>query len=176
MKKLLLFLVLGLLSFSACGSIGIEEGEEEKCIENYYVSDNGSREVYLDLVDENGDYISSYEAEDLEDVWEEFEERINVSWGHDEEAKLGKLNESYDEKLLNRKFVKDLIANEYIGVYQHLGANLCLKKEIDNDEEYEAFLEGVHYFCTNECIDEEFVFYVKLNKKTKEVFVGKDGS
>ncbi len=68
-----------------------------------------------------------------------------------------------------RQIVSFLLAAELIQSYWHLESNLCLTEESTEGDLYTATIDGVHSYCTNECIDQPFRFSVNINITSGEM-------
>jgi hypothetical protein len=60
-----------------------------------------------------------------------------------------------------------LMHADVIQTYVHLYAELSLKKEVENEQEYKAFFHVVYHFCISDCFDPEYDFVYILIKKQK---------
>jgi hypothetical protein len=69
------------------------------------------------------------------------------------------------------EIVEALLRTQIIGLYAHLYGSACLVAEETVDGLYIATYEGQHSYCTNECIDEDFGFSVRVNTVTGEILL-----
>ncbi|MBT4856963.1 hypothetical protein HON52_02125 [Candidatus Uhrbacteria bacterium] len=73
------------------------------------------------------------------------------------------------EKVSPSEIVDALLRTQIIGLYAHLDGSACLVAEETVDGLYIATYEGVHSYCTNECVDDEFSFAVRVNTVSGEI-------
>lgn len=79
---------------------------------------------------------------------------------------VGEVKPELMQKINYRQLITFLLKTEIIQSYWHLSADICLKKESEYAEFYEAEYTAVHHYCTNECIDQPYMFTVVINKNT----------
>lgn len=58
-----------------------------------------------------------------------------------------------------------------IRTYAHLDADVCLARETDTTENYEAYFTAVHRYCTNTCDETSYDFTVAIDKTTGQITV-----
>ena len=74
-------------------------------------------------------------------------------------------------KISIRKAVRLLLESQIIKTYWHLEAKLCLVKEDKSKERDILYYQGTHTYCTNECLNNDFEFAVKVSNITGEIIL-----
>ncbi|MFH0798714.1 MAG: hypothetical protein V2A66_00875 [Pseudomonadota bacterium] len=72
------------------------------------------------------------------------------------------------------KLAHFLLESQVIETYRHLEADLCLQREEKKEGVYTAFFSGVHKYCTNECHETPFKFFIRIDGKSGEMSVGSE--
>ena len=91
--------------------------------------------------------------------------------GMGQEHRLGEFRDLAYTRLTPRALVLFLIQSQIIETYWHLEAKLCLLREEDRPDAYQAWFHGVHTYFTNEQNDEPYAFIVTIDKKTGEMIL-----
>lgn len=84
---------------------------------------------------------------------------------------IGEFRDLEFTRLAPRNLVLFLIQSQIIETYWHLEAKLCLLREEDRPDAYQAWFHGVHTYFTNEQNDDTFAFVVTIDKKTGEMIL-----
>lgn len=84
----------------------------------------------------------------------------------------------YKEELLNTDFsFRDiafaLIQFGIISTYDHLFAEMVIMKELDTADVHEIHYNCVYHICTSKCFDPKYKFFIRFNKKTRSISIGK---
>ncbi len=70
-----------------------------------------------------------------------------------------------------REVVEFLLQSQLITTYWHLNSDVCLVSETDLEESYVANFDASHYYCTNECVTEEYSFSIEIDKESGEIML-----
>lgn len=84
----------------------------------------------------------------------------------------------YKEELLNKGFsYRDiafvLIQFGLIGTYDHLFSEMVIMRKKDTPEFHEIHYNCVYHICTSRCFDPKYKFFIRFDKKTKLITIGK---
>jgi hypothetical protein len=80
-----------------------------------------------------------------------------------EQAAIGRLTPAALGKLAPRELVKFLIAARVVATYVHIGSELCLVEEQQDDAGYRARFTGSHTYFTNEENVDPLAFEVRID-------------
>ncbi|MFH1439315.1 MAG: hypothetical protein ABIG89_02035 [Candidatus Woesearchaeota archaeon] len=142
--------------------------ENKKCTEIYLVSRDINMAVIQDVgvTNKQTEFIPT---ENFEDYFEILNTTDATGVKKTEVQVVGVIKLEALTKISPKEIIKNLINSEKISTYWHLGATICLKQELDNDELYFAYFTAVHEYCTNECLSENYAFSVEINKIDGEI-------
>ena len=61
-----------------------------------------------------------------------------------------------------RRFLERIIEEGKIDTFDHLHAELCVLRESDAVGEYHAKIWGENFYCTSDCYDDDYSFYLSV--------------
>lgn len=89
---------------------------------------------------------------------------VTSFFGQQDPLTIGRVMPAVLEVFEPQEIVRFLLTSEIIRTYAHLEAEVCWVSENETPETYSAYFEGVHRYCTQECVEDSYVFRFEMDK------------